>query len=205
MKVATSLNFSEFLIMPPAYYKYGDKEVIEFYTRVIQAVPDSRIVLYNFEKLCGYKFSIECVERLVKKFPKQIVGVKDSSYNLYENLKIDNCSVLPGSELKLLEGLELGCAGIITATCNVTAGLSRKVYNDFIEKKQQTANELLCNVRSVFEKFNLISGLHSFMSDKNKIYRHVLPPISLLNEKDKKQLITELNKLNFNLGSLKAA
>ena len=26
-----------------------------------------------------------------------------------------------------------------------------------------------------------------------------------LNEKDKKQLITELNKLNFNLGSLKAA
>ena len=43
------------------------------------------------------------------------------------------------------------------------------------------------------------------MSDKNKIYRHVLPPISLLNEKDKKQLITELNKLNFNLGSLKAA
>jgi|TARA_X000001036_G_C20618744_1_gene782118 4-hydroxy-tetrahydrodipicolinate synthase len=205
MKVATSLNFSEFLIMPPAYYKYGDKEVIEFYTRVIQAVPGSRIVLYNFEKLCGYKFSIECVERLVKKFPKQIVGVKDSSYNLYENLKIDNFFVLPGSELKLLEGLELGCAGIITATCNVTAGLSRKVYNDFIEKKQQTANELLCNVRSVFEKFNLISGLHSFMSDKNKIYRHVLPPISLLNEKDKKQLITELNKLNFNLGSLKAA
>ena len=205
MKVATSLNFSEFLIMPPAYYKYGDKEVIEFYTRVIQAVPGSRIVLYNFEKLCGYKFSIECVERLVKKFPKQIVGVKDSSYNLYENLKIDNFFVLPGSELKLLEGLELGCAGIITATCNVTAGLSRKVYDDFIEKKQQTANELLCNVRSVFEKFNLISGLHSFMSDKNKIYRHVLPPISLLNEKDKKQLITELNKLNFNLGSLKAA
>jgi len=205
MKVATSLNFSEFLIMPPAYYKYGDKEVIEFYTRVIQAVPGSRIILYNFEKLCGYKFSIECVERLVKKFPKQIVGVKDSSYNLYENLKIDNFFVLPGSELKLLEGLELGCAGIITATCNVTAGLSRKVYNDFIEKKQQTANELLCNVRSVFEKFNLISGLHSFMSDKNKIYRHVLPPISLLNEKDKKQLITELNKLNFNLGSLKAA
>ncbi len=205
MKVATSLNFSEFLIMPPAYYKYGDKEVIEFYTRVIQAVPGSRIILYNFEKLCGYKFSIECVERLVKKFPKQIVGVKDSSYNLYENLKIDNFFVLPGSELKLLEGLELGCAGIITATCNVTAGLSRKVYDDFIEKKQQTANELLCNVRSVFEKFNLISGLHSFMSDKNKIYRHVLPPISLLNEKDKKQLITELNKLNFNLGSLKAA
>ena len=30
MRVAKSLNFKKFLIMPPAYYKYGDKEVIEF-------------------------------------------------------------------------------------------------------------------------------------------------------------------------------
>ena len=139
MRVASSLNFHDFLIMPPAYYKYGDKEVVEFYSRVIKAIPDSRIILYNFEKLCGYKFSIECVEELVKKFPVQIVGVKDSSYNLYEYLKIDNFSVLPGAETKLLKGLELGCAGIITATCNVTASLSRKVYDDFIEKKEQTA------------------------------------------------------------------
>ena len=66
-------------------------------------MPNSRIILYNFEKLCGYKFSIECVEELVKKFPKQIVGVKDSSYNLYEAFKIDNFSVLPGSESKLIK------------------------------------------------------------------------------------------------------
>jgi 4-hydroxy-tetrahydrodipicolinate synthase len=205
MSVASSLNFNDFLIMPPAYYKYGDKEVIEFYSRVVEARPDSKIILYNFEKLCGYKFSIECVEELVKKFPKQIVGVKDSSYNLYEHLKIDNFSVLPGSESKLLKGLELGCVGIITATCNVTAGLSRKVYDDFIEKKEQTTNEMLCNVRNTFEKFNLISGLHSFMIDEDKIYKNVLPPVSLLSEKDKQQLIEELNKLNFTLGSLKAA
>ena len=161
MSVASSLNFNNFLIMPPAYYQYGDEEAIEFYSRVVKALPDSKIILYNFEKLCGYKFSIECVEELVKKFPKQIVGVKDSSYNLYEHLKIDNFSILPGSEAKLLKGLELGCAGIITATCNVTAGLSRKVYDDFIEKKEQTKNEMLCEVRYAFEKFNLISGLHS--------------------------------------------
>jgi len=203
MRVASSLNFNDFLIMPPAYYNYGDKEVVEFYSRLVEAMPDSRIILYNFEKLCGYKFSIECVEELVKKFPKQIVGVKDSSYNLYEHLKIDNFSVLPGAESKLLNGLEIGCAGIITATCNVTAGLSRKVYDDFIEKKEQTANKKLCNVRKTFEKFNLISGLHSFMSDEDKIYKNVLPPISLLSEKDKQGLIEDLNKLSFNLKSLK--
>ena len=205
MKVATSLNFNDFLIMPPAYYKYGDKEVIEFYSRVVDAVPSSKIILYNFEKLCGYKFSVECVVELVKKYPEQIVGVKDSSYNLYENLKINNFSVLPGSESKLLKGLELGCAGIITVTCNVTGGLSRKVYEDFIEKKQQTVNQKLCDVRSTFEKFNLISGLHSLMSLENEIYNNVLPPVSILSEKDKIQLIDDLNKLNFKLGSLKAA
>ena len=205
MKVATSLNFNDFLIMPPAYYKYGDREVIEFYSRVVDAVPNSKIILYNFEKLCGYKFSVESVEELVKKFPKQIVGVKDSSYNLYENLKIDNFSIFPGSELKLLKGLELGSAGIITATCNVTASLSRKVYDDFNEKKNQTTNELLCSVRSVFDKFNLISGLHSFMSSEDEIYKNILPPLSLLSEKDRQQLINDLDKLNFKLGSSKAA
>ena len=87
----------------------------------------------------------------------------------------------------------------------MTAGLSRQVYDDFIEKKIQTKNEMLCNVRNTFEKFNLISGLHSFMSDENKIYKNVLPPVSILNEKDKLLLIDELNKLNFTLGSLKAA
>ena len=205
MKVAKSLNFSDFLIMPPAYYKYGDYEVIEFYSRVVDAVPESRIILYNFEKLCGYKFSIECVKELVKRFPKQIAGVKDSSYNLYENLKIDNFSVMPGSELKLLKGLELGCDGIITATCNVTAKLSRKVYDDFNEKKQQTANDILCRVRGTFDKYNLISGLHTYYSQEDKIYKNILPPLSLLNETKEKELLKLLKELNFSNKSSLAA
>ena len=205
MKIASSLNFNDFLIMPPAYYKYGDKEVIDFYSRIIDALPNSKIILYNFEKLCGYKFSIPCIKELVKKFPKQIVGVKDSSYNLYENLKIKNFSIMPGSELKLLKGLELGCDGIITATCNVTSSISRKVYDDFIKKESQTVNKILCDIRSTFEQFNLISGLHSFMSDEDEAYQNLLPPLSLLSKKEKTKLIADLNKLNFSLGSLKAA
>ena len=101
--------------------------------------------------------------------------------------------------------MEVGCSCIITATCNVTAGLSRKVYDDFINKKTQSSNEKLCNVRGIFDKFNLISGLHSFMSDKDEIYKNVLPPISLLDEIDKQQLINDLNKIDFNLRSLRAA
>tara|TARA_B100000902_G_scaffold342291_1_gene346260 strand:+ start:1520 stop:2404 length:885 start_codon:yes stop_codon:yes gene_type:complete len=197
MKIASSLNFKNFLIMPPAYYKYGDTEVIEFYTRIINSIPKCKIILYNFEKLCGYKFSIDCVNQLVKKFPNQIVGVKDSSYNLFENLEIENFSIFPGSELKLLKGLELGCSGIITATCNVTAELSRKVYDDFQDKKKQSVNDKLCDVREAFDKYNLISGLHTYCSQENKIYENILPPLSLLNKSDEKDLLNTLKDLNF--------
>ena len=199
MRVSKSLGFKRFLIMPPAYYKYGDKEVIEFYSKIVQAISDCEIVLYNFEKLCGYKFTVDCVEKLVKKFPKNIIGVKDSSYNLFENLKIDNFSILPGSESKLFIGLQLGCSGIITATCNATSKLARKVYDDFISGDVQTVNDNLCDIRSEFEKYNLISGLHTFFGKNEKCYRNLLPPLSILNPKDEQEMISNLEKFNFSL------
>ncbi len=205
MRVSKSLSFNKFLIMPPAYYKYGDKEVIDFYSKIIRSVPDSQIILYNFEKLCGYKFSIECVKELVNKFPNNIVGVKDSSYNLFENLKIDNFSVLPGSESKLYRGLQLGCSGIITATCNATSKLARKVYDDFQEGNEQTINQNLCDVRLEFEKYNLISSLHTYFGKEDQSYRNLLPPLSILNSKDEKELNNNLGKLNFSLKPSMAA
>ena len=205
MSVARSLNFKKFLIMPPAFYKYSDRDVINFYSKIIDAHPECEIVLYNFEKLCGYKFTVGCVKELVRLFPKQIIGVKDSSYNLFENLKIDNFSVLPGSESKLLKGLELGCSGIITATCNVTSALARKVYNDFLDKKEQTVNQKLCDVRNIFEKYNLISGLHTFYSKNDLVYKNVLPPLSILSSNEEKELIDNLETLNFSTKPIMAA
>jgi len=197
MKIAVSLKLNKFLIMPPAYYNYGDDEVIEFYSKIVDTVPDCKIILYNFEKLCGYKFSISCVEKLVEKFPNQVVGVKDSTYNLYENIKIKNFSIFPGSELKLLKSLELGCSGIITATCNVTAEMSRKVYDNFFSGSEQLLNEKLCDVRKAFDKHNLISGLHTYHSKNNNIYKNILPPLRLLSKNSEKELLNELKDLNF--------
>ena len=205
MKIAVSLNFKKFLIMPPAYYNYQDSDVINFYSKIIDTIPQSQIILYNFEKLCGYKFSIKCVENLVKKFPEQIVGVKDSSYNLFENLSIENFSVMPGSESKLLKGLEKGCSGIITATCNATAQLARKVYDDYQNDKEQSLNQKLIDVRNSFEKYNLISALHTLFSINDKIYENLLPPLSLLNDTDKKNLMQNLKDLNFETKSQLAA
>ena len=205
LKIAVSLNFKKFLIMPPAYYKYEDDDVINFYSKIIESVPECKIILYNFEKLSGYKFSVDCVEKLVIKFPDQIIGVKDSSFNLFETLRLKNFSILPGSESKLLRGLQIGCSGIITATCNVTAQLARRVYDDFFLKKNQIYNQKLIDVRSEFDKYNLISALHSFKSQKEEIYKNVLPPLKLLNNNDKDNLMNNLKKLDFQINSKLAA
>ena len=197
MKHAKKNGIDRFLLMPPAYYKYDDSGVYSFYANVIQQVPECEIILYNFEKLSGYSFSISLVEKLVKDFPKQIVGVKDSTYNLFDKIKIPNFLIFPGSETKLLKGLEIGNSGIISAILNVTAPLARKVYDDFHNKKKQTFNEKLCAVRKVFDNYNLISGLHTFMSEEDEKYKRILPPLSLLSEIQGKELISKLNKLEF--------
>ena len=205
MRISMNLGFYKFLIMPPAYYKYEDNDVINFYSKIVNELKECKIILYNFEKLSGYKFTVDCVENLVLKFPNQIIGVKDSSYNLFENLKIKDFSVLLGSELKLTEGLNLGCSGVITATCNATAKLSRKVYDDFNLGQKNESDKLLCNVRKEFDNYNLISALHTFFLEKDQIYSNMIPPLSILDRNKKKIFFENLNQLNFLTKNLSVA
>ena len=200
IKYAMEYDFRDFLIMPPAYYKGNtDEGVFEFYKKIIEATPKAKIILYNFEKLSGYKFSAEAVTKLVKVFPENIIGCKDSSYNLFETLKLPNFLMFPGSEAKLLKGLELGCSGCISAVTNVTHSLARKVFDDFENKKNQSKNEQLIKVRETFDQYNLISALHSFLSDRNKKFSNILPPLVLLSDEKKRELNAKLNELKFNL------
>ena len=58
----------------------------------------------------------------------------------------------------------------------------------FLIGKQQTINQKLCDVKNTFEKYNLISGLHAYYSINDQIYKNILPPLSILNSTDKKEL-----------------
>ena len=190
IKYASEFNFNTILLMPSAYYVgNSDEGVFEFYKRIILACPKIKIVIYNFQKLSGYIFSIDAITKLVKSFPKNIIGVKDSSYNLYENLKIKNFLIFPGSEAKLLKGLEKGSSGVISAVTNSTHFLARKVFDDFENKIPQTKNDQLIGVRETFDGYNLISALHSFHSIKDENYKNILPPLTLLSEQKLKELI----------------
>ena len=198
IRYGMEFGYKTFLIMPPAYYTNNtDKGIYNFYAEIIAQVPKIKIIIYNFEKLSGYLFSPEAVKRLVNDFPKQIIGCKDSSYNLFENLKIPNFKIFPGSEAKLLKGLELGNSGCISAVTNVTHFLARKVFDDFENKKQQTINEKIIKVRQTFDQYPLISALHSFLSVEDKRYQNILPPLSLLDTKSKDELLNKLKELDF--------
>ncbi len=198
IKYASEFNFNTILLMPSAYYVgNSDEGVFEFYKKIILACPKIKIVIYNFQKLSGYIFSIDAITKLVKSFPKNIIGVKDSSYNLYENLKIKNFLIFPGSEAKLLKGLEKGSSGVISAVTNSTHFLARKVFDDFENKMPQTKNDQLIGVRETFDGYNLISALHSFHSIKDENYKNILPPLTLLSEQKLKELIEKLHKLKF--------
>lgn len=198
IRYAMEYEFHTFLIMPPAYYKGNtDRGIFEFYASIVSKIPKVKIILYNFEKLSGYKFTSGSVTELVKAFPKNIIGCKDSSYNLFETLKIPNFLIFPGSEAKLLTGLELNCAGCISAVTNVTHSIARKVYDDFENKSKQTMNDKLVLVREIFDQFNLISGLHSFMLVHDHKFKNLLPPLVLLSEEKQKELLSKLEVLKF--------
>ena len=198
IQYAMEFGFHTFLVMPPAYYKSNtDKGVYEFYSNLISKVPKIKIILYNFEKLSGYKFSEESVKKLAASFSKNIIGVKDSGYNLYEKLKIDNFLIFPGSEAKLLKGLELGCAGCISAVTNVTHKLARKVFDDFENKLNQTMNSKLIAVRETFDNYSLISALHCYLSVNKIEYKNLLPPLISLTIEKQKELVNKLEELKF--------
>ena len=198
IRYSMEFGYQTFLVMPPAYYKGNtDKGIYDFYAEIIKQVPKIKIVLYNFEKLSGYLFSAGAVKNLVKDFPKQIVGCKDSSYNLFETLKIPNFKMFPGSEAKLLKGLELGCSGCISAVTNVTHSLARKVFDDFEKKTLQTMNKKIIQVRETFDGYPLISALHSFLSTEDNKYQNILPPLTLLDAKSKDEMLNKLKELDF--------
>ena len=195
---AMEYDFRDFLIMPPAYYKGNtDEGVFNFYSSLIASAPKIKIILYNFEKLSGYRFSAESVTKLVKKYPDNIIGCKDSSYNLFESLKLENFLMFPGSEANLLKGLKLGCSGCISAVTNVTHSLARKVFDDFEKKETQSINDKLIAVRETFDQYNLISALHSFLLTKDNKYKKVLPPLILLSQEKQRELINKLDSLKF--------
>ena len=184
-----------FLVMNPAYGAPKDLGVYNFFSKIQKAV-SSKIVLYNFSTLgAGYAFSPEIVKKLVNEFGTEaFIGMKDSSGNCWKNLKINNFSMLVGSEINLLKNLELGGTGCISATTQICPSLTRKVF----EKKDQKNFEKMCAIRRAFDSTgNLITAVHYFLSLSDPRYELMLPPLTTLSKEKQKNLLNDLKNVGF--------
>ena len=124
--------------------------------------------------------------------------MKDSTGNLWDNFKEKNFSMFVGSEKKLLDGLKKGAAGCISATTNVTGSIAKKVFDDFHNSGESASDIKLKALRTVFDETgNLISALHTLKSLENKIYKNMLPPLEILSEEKKTEMLKKLKDLNF--------
>ena len=203
---AKSKGLTKFLCQPCAYgwpsITNKNEAIYAYFSELLNKTGACEIILYNFPNLVQVDFSIEIIEKLVKNYKNIFVGLKDSGKDdLYKKIKIKNFKVYVGSEKKLLSSLKSGSSGLISATVNVHEQifLAKKVFEDFKEGKNPKHNDKLIKVRSIFDLFHLTEGLHTFFAEKNSIYKNVIPPLRLLNEKDRVKLFSELEKLNFNL------
>ena len=179
-----------FLIMNPSYYAPEDEGVFNFFSN-IQKVVRCKIVLYNFSKLgAGYAFSPEIVKRLVNEFGTDaFTGMKCSTGNCWDNLKINNFSMLVGNEINLLKNLEYRGTGAISATMQICPSLSRKVF----EEKNQKDYEKMCAIRRAFDATgNLITAVHFFLSLSDPRYELMLPPLIPLSKEKQKKLLNDL-------------
>jgi len=161
------------LVLPPFYYKaVSDEGIYRHYAEIIERVgdPKLKILLYHFPKLSGVPISLDLIERLLGSYPDNIAGIKDSSgdWNNTRALlaRFPGMAVFPGTETFLLDGLENGAAGCISATVNVNANAIRNVYDGYLQQSSHTAEQQaqINSVRRVIEKTPLVPTLKKIIA-----------------------------------------
>jgi 4-hydroxy-tetrahydrodipicolinate synthase len=206
---ALSNGFTGLLILPPFYYKnLSDAGLAEYFHRLMDSLNDERvkIILYHFPKLSGVPFSIQLLERLIKDYPKNICGIKDSGGN-FENMRamakaFPGFAVFSGTEKFLLPVLEAGGGGCISATANITGRYAAAIYKGYQKGRPVVAEqEQLTSVRSAMDAYPLIGMLKKFMeiTDHDPEWQHIRPPNIGIGPPEFRVLTEKLNTLGFRL------
>jgi len=170
------------LMLPPFYYKNLTEEgLYRSFAQAIDGVaePRLRVYLYHIPQVSNVPIPLRVIERLLKAYPRVVVGIKDSSGD-FENTRamlraFSSFEVFVGSEKFLLANLREGGAGCITATANVNAAAIARAFRERTEEHQRDIDA----VRSAFEKLPLIAALKEELARRtgDGSWRIVRPPL----------------------------
>ncbi len=201
------------LMLPPFYYKgVSDEGLFRSFAEVIERVGDERlrVYLYHIPPVAQVPITLGLVERLLKAYPRQTAGMKDSSGD-WNNTKafLDafasvGFDVFAGSETFLLRNMRGGGAGCISATANVHPGPIARLSETWRSGDADAQQARLEEIRGVFAKFPMIPALKAAIAhySGDAAWATVRPPLVALADEQVRALVGELEGRRFTMPGL---
>jgi 4-hydroxy-tetrahydrodipicolinate synthase len=201
------------LMLPPFYYKdVSEDGLYRSFSEVIERVGDARlrVYLYHIPPVAVVGITTGLVERLLKKYPAAIAGMKDSSgdwnntQTFLDAFAKSGFDVFAGSESFLLANMKSGGAGCISATANVNPAAIDKLYRDWRKPDADLQQEALNVVRKTVGQYVMIPALKAVVAhfSKDPEWARVRPPLTELTAAQAKNVIDGLRRLSFDMPGL---
>ena len=212
---AVKLGCAGALVLPPFYYKgVSDDGLFASFAEVIERVGDARlrVYLYHIPPVAQVPITLGLVERLLKAYPEQTAGLKDSSgdwnntRSFLDAFADTGFDVFAGAETFLLRNMRHGGRGCISATANVHPGPIARLHATWQSPDADAQQERLNEIRGVFQSFPMIPALKAAVAHYggNASWATVRPPLTALTQEQRGQLINELERRNFTMPGLAA-
>jgi 4-hydroxy-tetrahydrodipicolinate synthase len=211
---AVKLGCGGVLMLPPFYYKgVSDEGLFRSFAEVIERVGEARlrVYLYHIPPVAQVSITVGLVERLLKAYPTQTAGMKDSSGDwgntraFLDAFARSGFDVFAGSETFLLRNMQNGGAGCISATANVHPGPIAKLYETWQAADAPAQQARLDEIRGVFAKFPMIPALKAAIAyhGHDAAWATVRPPLVALTPEQTKALTAELHDTQFTMPGLR--
>lgn len=209
---AAKLGCAGTLMLPPFYYKgVSDDGIFANFAEVIERVGSEslRIYLYHIPPIAQVGFSIDLIERLVTRYPKTVVGIKDSSgdwdntYSMLER-KWDDFRIFVGSESFLLANMRNGGAGCISATANINPAAIDHLYQTWQSGDADEQQQALDDIRDTVMAYPMIPALKATVAEfsGDEQWRTVRPPLVGLGKDQSAALTAALREKGFEMPGL---
>jgi 4-hydroxy-tetrahydrodipicolinate synthase len=213
---AVEVGCAGVLMLPPFYYKGVPEEgLFRFFSEVVQRTGDDklRVYLYHIPPVSAVPITHKLVERLMKAYPTQIAGMKDSSddwahtKSMIDAFAKDGFDVFSGNEKPLIDNIKSGGAGCISATANINPGKIAETYKKYATPEGEKLQGWINEVRGVMQGYVMIPGLKYCIAHygADSAWTPVRPPLVETEEKAGKEMIAKLDKLGFTMPGLAQA
>jgi len=197
---AKSLGFAGALLLPPFYYKGIDAQGLLSYVETLVdrvGVDGLRLYLYHFPANSGVPWPAEVVARLRDVFPEALLGLKDSSGDLDYSAdlvrRLPGFDVFPSAEASLGRAAELGFAGCISATANVTGPFAQLGWSGTGASRSKGITAAV-EIRAAVSKFPLVPAVKTALGllAGDAGWNRVMPPLRGLDAEQISALETAL-------------